>query len=361
MTRPWIAPGFAGIGIAVLATVASLSVSGACGSPGGNGDGSTAEGGRAPDGADVVRVTNLDADGEGSLAAALAGGDRTVVFDVGGVIRLRGALDVGGPGVTIDGTTAPAPGITLRGGGLRLSGAGIHDVLVRGIRVRDPDGDGIQVAQGAHRIRIENVSVDGCGDGNIDVTHGSHDVTVSHSVLSGCAKNMLIKYGARGVSVHSNAFLRSQFRNPWVAIDDEGRRGDGTTADVRGNLVWDWGSAGGGTGIECGARVNLVGNYYGSPRASRAAQGKAVIVRGGCARGAEPEIFAAGNVSGDSIQLDGTGTEPRPFSGGAAASPGACDAAREVLATAGARPLDALDSANLSAVSLPGCSPGRSR
>lgn len=360
MTPPPFGSGLTAVTIVTLALLTSLSVSGACGSSGGHGGASTTGG--ALDSAGVVRVTNLDAAGEGSLAAALAGGDRRIVFDVGGEIRLRDEIAVGGARVTIDGTTAPAPGITLRGGGLRLSGADVHDVVIRGIRVRDPEGDGIQVAQGAHHVRIENVSVDGCGDGNIDVTHGAHEVSVTRSVLSGCSKNVLIKYGARGVSFHYNAFLRSQYRNPWVAIDNEGSRGDGTTADLRSNLVWDWGNGGGGTGIECGARVNLVGNYYASPRASPAARAKAVIVRGGCAPDARPAIFASGNVSGDaSLHLDGAGTESRPLAGGGGESPSACEAAREVLATAGARPLDALDSANLSAVSLPGCSPGRSR
>src|SRR5688572_2861363 len=60
----------------------------------------------------VLRVTTLAADGPGSLRAALeATGPRLIVFEVGGVIDLRGQTFVlRNPHVTIAGQTAPDPG-----------------------------------------------------------------------------------------------------------------------------------------------------------------------------------------------------------------------------------------------------------
>src|SRR5262245_15622940 len=103
----------------------------------------------------VVRVTTLADAGPGSLRDAVSLGWRTVVFDVAGTIDLASAIHVGGPFVTIDGFTAPAPGITLRGGGLIVRGRdGAHDVIIRGLRVRDAAEDGIQIAYGAYNVVV---------------------------------------------------------------------------------------------------------------------------------------------------------------------------------------------------------------
>ncbi|MGH7804515.1 MAG: hypothetical protein ACREQJ_09210, partial [Candidatus Binatia bacterium] len=144
----------------------------------------------------VVHVTNLADSGTGSLRAALSAGSRYVVFDVAGTIPLQSPLYVRGAYVTIDGTSAPAPGITLRQAGLVLDGAAVHDVVVRGIRIREPGiksslGDGITIKNDVANVLIDRMSIDGCTDGNLDITRRSHDITVQWSVLSNCLKNML--------------------------------------------------------------------------------------------------------------------------------------------------------------------------
>jgi pectate lyase len=288
----------------------------------------------------IVRVTTLDDAGPGSLREALAGGRRTIVFDVAGDIVLRDHLFVGGPYVTIDGLSAPPPGITLRHRGLVIRGTrGAHDVIVRGLRVRDASHDGIQISYGAHAVVVDRVSIDGSGDGNLDVTQGSRDVTVSWSVLSGTHKNVLIKYAPARVTLHHNVLAESATRNPQVRIDDAGGRAAETTVDLRNNVVANW--QGYGTLIWEGAWANVVGNYY-----TRSGDALAVT---------SARAYLSGNVSGDQGALDHRGTERQPFSAPAVDTRDACTAAAAVLREAGVHPRDVRDQQVLARVLLNGC------
>ena len=313
----------------------------------------------------VVHVTTLNDAGPGSLREALAAGNRTVVFDVAGEIPLESYLYVRGSFITIDGFTAPAPGITLTGRGLVIRGdRGAHDVIVSGIRVRGSPIDNIQVASGAYNVVIDHVSTSGAGDGNIDITE-SHDVTVAWSILAAPAsgKSMLIKYNAQRITLHHNLFVRGNSRNPSAGVDDAGTPATDTTLDMRNNLVWDW-QAGYGTLIHHGAAANVVANFYSSPTSRRGAQRDALIVcRGMDCFGGDPTsrawAYADGNVSADpiGIDLDAEGTEPAPFPAPPVTTSDACTAAHEVIAAAGVRPMDPIDSAYLALITLPSCPP----
>ena len=102
--------------------------------PGAEGFGAMTQGGR---GGRVIEVTNLNADGPGSLLAALkAQGPRIVVFRVGGVIQITQDLEINEPFVTVAGQTAPGDGICIRGAALRVH---THDVVLRYLRVRVGD------------------------------------------------------------------------------------------------------------------------------------------------------------------------------------------------------------------------------
>jgi len=309
----------------------------------------------------VVRVTNLADAGPGSLRAAVAGGNRTVVFDVAGTIALTRDVTIRGSFITIDGLSAPAPGVTLRAAGLIVRGPG-HDVVIRGLRIRDTHQDGIWVTDAASRVLIEHVSIHNSGDGNIDITRrGTRDVTVAWSVLAAPAdpeRNMLIAFWPTRVVLHHNLFIASRQRNPQVSFDDSDARTHDTqtTLDMRNNLLWDW-RGGFGTRIRFGSRANVVNNYFAA--AGGAARNALVVCRGqadqpGCSQDATnvSRAYVRGNVSADGVDIDGRGTESRPFPAPPIPTDDARKAACDVLARAGARPPDALDQSYLAKVQL---------
>ena len=321
----------------------------------------------------VYRVTHLGNDGPGSLRDAVSAGMRKVVFDVAGEIVLSDPnpaharpdpnIYVRGAFVTIDGHTAPSPGITLVGGGLTIRGdVGMaHDVIVRGLRIRSVPFDGVQVASGAYNVVLSNLSIWDSGDGLIDITEHAHHVTVVSCILAGAIKATLVKYDASGVTLLGNLWVDSRNRNPQVSVDDAGTPAADTTVDMRNNMVYDWGG-GAGTIIHHGARANVVANFYASPSSSVSVQRKALTVCQGatCFDGDPRNVaraFAQGNISGDlpTIDINAVGTETGPFPAPPVATVDACAAARRVLANAGARPLDDVDRAYLDPIDLTIC------
>lgn len=294
----------------------------------------------------VVHVTNLNDSGPGSLRDAVKGGNRTVIFDVGGEINVTSAISVTGAFMTIDGFTASSPGITLKGAGLSLHGTkGAHDVIIRGIRIRTsnatPSHDGITIAYGTYNIVVDHVSISGSIDENIDITEGSHDVTVSWSILGGNGKNMLIKYRPSRVTLHHNLFIESVTRNPQVRIDTQGTPATDTTLDMRNNIIWDW-SVGYGTLVWYGPRANVVNNYYSS-------SGDAISV-------SSARAYVQGNMSVDGTDINRQGNETSPFPAPSVDTQDACAAPTLVMANAGVRPLDSIDQQYLSRITIAPCS-----
>lgn len=306
----------------------------------------------------VYHVTNLNDSGSGSFRDAVSQGNRYVVFDIGGTINLATYLYVQGSFITIDGFSAPAPGITIKNYGLIIRGIkGAHDVIVQGIRVRDAAIDGFQVAYGAYNIVLDHVSSAGSLDENIEITEGSHDVTVSWSIFAAPGPdhpmNMLIKYNPSRISLHHNAFVKANQRNPQVRIDDVGTAATDTTIDMRNNLVWDWGP-GYGTLVWYGPKANIINNFYQSPSSSAGDKQEGVVVDKPTASAYVSENFSGDGATYTSL-YNSQGNVGAPFAAPAVDTTDACTAANQVLAGAGVRPLDAIDQSNLSLINLASC------
>ncbi len=126
--------------------------------PGAQGGGMYAFGGR---GGKVIVVDTLNDDGPGSFREALeAGGPRTVVFNIAGVIQLKSRIVVRAPYLTIHGGSAPGDGVCIAGDTVELE---THDVVIRHLRFR----------RGATWVGDRNDSLGGNPVGNIMIDHVS--------------------------------------------------------------------------------------------------------------------------------------------------------------------------------------------
>jgi hypothetical protein len=93
--------------------------------------------GTSPANASIIKVTNLNDSGTGSLRACMtASGPRTCVFEVAGYINLLTKITVKTPNLSVFGQTAPYPGIQVRDGSIVIQA---DDVLIQHIASRPGD------------------------------------------------------------------------------------------------------------------------------------------------------------------------------------------------------------------------------
>jgi hypothetical protein len=330
----------------------------------------------------TYRVTNLKDSGAGSLRDAVSKGNRSIVFDVAGEIKLLSDVYVKGAYITVNGFTALSPGITLRYHGLIIQGSmGAHDVIVRGIRVRDSQGcdtcsttgAGLSISRDAYNVVLDGVSVSGAQDQALSVGKGARDITVQWSLFaeskSPSGKNLLvlISTNTRRVTMHHNLFVKAYERMPQVKWSDSGGQAPEIQLDFRNNVVWDWVYA--GSQVWKGTKANLVNNYYHDPDAGDSGKKRAIyFCKAGSTSpqcdGTNPQWYAKayiiGNISGHGSEittyLNNLDTESKPFSAAPVVTSQACTAAKDVLAKAGVRPLDSVDQKYVSLVKLASCS-----
>lgn len=215
-------------------------------------------------GGKIVRVTNLEAEGPGSLQAALkTRGSRIIIFEVGGVLDLKKkSLVISEPFVTIAGQTAPSPGITIIRGPVYIK---THDVLIQHIRVRPGDAgepkrsgwepDGISTSGGtAYNVVIDHCSVSWATDENLSAsgprTEGpeatSHRITFSNCIISEClsksthkkgehSKGSLIHDFCQDIAIIGNLYAHNVRRNPYFKAY--------TTGVIVNNVIYNPGRA----------------------------------------------------------------------------------------------------------------------
>jgi len=329
------------------------------------GFGSTTKGGA---GKKIVHVTNLNRDGSGSLFEAI-GSDRTIVFDVGGTITgfRWDASDhnIVVSNLTIDGSTAPSPGITLDntgpGGDCLSFQNGCHDIIVKNIRVRNAGNDGFSVVRNCYNIVFDHCSSANNGDGDLDITDGCYNITVQWCIFGhSVAGAMLVAFPrTRDISIHHNLFSSAGTgageRNPFVhnAINYKANIVSYLMADFTNNIVWGWGNSNGGwgygSGVDYGGTLQARNNFYMS-----SVEPTGAIVKDHNSKGAK--IYASGNVSGNpNIDPNHISNVWVPWPAAPITMQDACAAAKKVLTEAGPRPLDAIDSTLINNVSLGDC------
>ena len=267
----------------------------------------------------MVHVTNLNDSGPGSLREALSAGNRCIVFDVGGTINATTFLSVRS-NVTIDGFTAPSPGITVRNvsgadqpafsiyGGEPNAGctnSAVGNVVVRGIRIRQALDDGITVYN-ATRVVVDRVSVSGIGDGSVDVTQCSRDVTIRWSIFGGVPRANLITFNTARVSIHHNLYVNSEIRNPHCGAG--GATPSDLVCDVGNNLIWNYKQ---GTEIRTNATVNVINNYYNNTSSSPWVTNDSETIKRPATEGGV--AYVSGNHSENGFAINDNGNRSTPF------------------------------------------------
>ncbi|HEX6833487.1 MAG TPA: hypothetical protein VF132_08135 [Rudaea sp.] len=193
--------------------------------PGAQGWAAHTPGGR---GGKILRVTNLNGSGAGSLREAIeTRGPRTIVFEVAGAIDLnRADIEIKEPFLTIAGQTAPSPGVTLIRGGVDIR---THDVVIRHIRVRVGDADqpkfswetdAMGTVGQAYDVIVDHCSLEWALDENLSASgkrfvgttpdewrsNVSHRITFSNNIIAEGLANATHPKGehSKGSLIHDN-------------------------------------------------------------------------------------------------------------------------------------------------------------
>ncbi len=285
-----------------------------------------------------MAVTSLKNSGPGTLRAALEGGNRQIIFKVGGVILLKGALILQHPHVTIDGQSAPVPGISVEKKPFVI--ANTHDVILRHLRFRESDDDNLRITGSCRNIVVDHCSSTRAGDGAIDITvdyktkSQPRDVTVSWCLLGGTDKAMLVASASK-VTFHHNLFTNNGQRNPQLH--------DVEQFDFRNNVVRAWSVY--GMRIRSGSTGNVVGNVFGpSSRPSKRSSLALIVAKDtGGGDGPSTTVFVSGNMGPKDFDPNNLSTARQPLEAPKVDTFPLARVQATVLENAGARPLDKID------------------
>lgn len=124
--------------------------------PGAVGFGAVSTGGT---GGTTCHVTNLNDSGSGSFRDCVSASNRIVVFDVAGYIKLSSAVSLSSH-LTIDGSTAPSPGIGIMAG--EVSGSGKNNIIITNVRFRQGSLDPQTGKSAVNFGTASNIILDHC-------------------------------------------------------------------------------------------------------------------------------------------------------------------------------------------------------
>jgi pectate lyase len=226
--------------------------------PGAEGFGKYTTGGR---GGKVVKVTNLNDSGPGSLREAVSKKNpRIVVFEIDGTIHLNSKLQIQG-NVTIAGQSAPGDGICIADQSVQLAG---DNIIIRYLRFRLGDrfqrgemidGNGSDDALGGNKRK--NIIIDHCSmswsNDEVFSIYAGDSTTVQWNLI---AEPLNYSYhfekgdkdferhgyggiwGGKHLSGHHNLFAHCISRNPRFNGNRFGA--DQELVDFTNNLIYNW-------------------------------------------------------------------------------------------------------------------------
>lgn len=221
---------------------------------GAEGFGQFASGGK---GGEFFHVTTLDDSGAGSFRDAVSKPNRTVVFDVGGIIRLKSNVAVSSD-ISLLGQTAPGDGVMLYGRSVSFSGQ--KNVIVRYLRFREGiAGDkgkcSVNLSKGSDMI-FDHCSIQWGRWDCLGLTQVSHDVTFQHCIIGEGVDPQ--RFGSISDSVTNITYTH----NLWINNQSRNPKAKGKIQYVN-NVVCNWGVCG-LVGGHSGADhfLDVVGNYF---------------------------------------------------------------------------------------------------
>jgi hypothetical protein len=336
-----------------------------CANPTYQGFGSSTPGGS---GQTVVTVTNGNSDGPGSLQAAI-GSNRCIQFSGAYTIDNTGGFGINIDNVhhmTIDGLSAPSPGITVLGCGFRFADFS-NNIIMRGIRVRqnanecvDVERKALQFLGGAHTIVIDHNSFSGSADENISMSDppgdGPHDITISWNFFTdpvqteGDRVNVSFGHFALRVSGHHN-YTKTGDRNPAA----------GYAYTPAPEIQLDWRNNVGcldgiGAMILNGTKINVINNTYINCGLTPAEFSEQVLLLDNIEGAPFPEAYVDGNTTDPNVAgLNSRGNVGSPFATAPVTTSSAAQSACDVVGGAGVLPRDSHDQGALAAFTLAGC------
>ncbi|MEY4668357.1 MAG: hypothetical protein RL518_1056 [Pseudomonadota bacterium] len=252
----------------------------------------------------VIKVTNLNDSGTGSLRACLlASGPRTCVFEVGGYINLLTRITIKNPNVSVFGQTAPYPGIQVRDGSIVVQA---DDVLLQhissrpgdrnlptdggtGVKAGDRDAFGIwgnTSSDPVERVVLDHVSatwgmdesvstytgVNGTADGTTPV----RNITISNSIIAEGLNNSnhgdtegkhsmfsLLGSNTKNITYYRNLVSSSNGRHIRMKMNSDVEFLNNyvynfANTSTNGYNQWNMDYSSGATGN----RINFMNNYY---------------------------------------------------------------------------------------------------